>query len=183
MSAQKYKVSNSNKTKSKKTLIIVLVIIILASVGGYFYFKKEQQNNSVKDNAQTSSAKTDIINQDKNTTIDPSDPSKPTDKVSDTTSDQVPVSTTTSIKITSVSQSGGRVVAVAETTGESSGKCVFSFTTPDDKPVVKEVTATNNKCEVNIPEVEFTKIGSWSLNVSYYAGDKKAEDTRDVTIN
>lgn len=185
MSAQKYKITNNKPKKSNgnKIIIVILVVLVLVGIGVYLCYKNNQKNNNTKDGAQTSSAKTDIMEQDENTPVDPPNPNKPTGTVSDTTSDQVPTSTTATVQITSFNQADGRIKASAETSGDSGGKCVFSFTTPDDKPVVKEATSVNNKCEVSIPEVEFSKIGTWNLNVTYYVNDKKIEVNKNVTVN
>ncbi len=184
MSAQKYKVTNNKSSGPKRLVIIIaLIILVLLFVGGYVYHKNIQRNNITKDTAQITSAKTQIMNQDNDSSAEQANPTKTNSQVSDKTSDQVPTTTTSSIKIASVNQSGGQVTVNAEITGDNGGKCVFSFTTPDDKPVIKEIVASDNKCNISIPEVEFTKIGDWNLAVTYYVNDKKVEVSQNVTIN
>lgn len=186
MSVQKYKITNTkaSKPKHKKLVIICLVVIILIIVGIFFVYKK-QSTNKDKDTAQITSAKTNVMDQDNDTQVDQpsSSEAKTNNSVSTNTSDQIPTTTTSSIKIVSVNQSGGQITVDAETSGDSGGKCVFSFTTPDDKPVVKEVVVSGNKCNTSIPEVEFTKLGTWNLTATYYVNDKKVEVSQNVTIN
>ncbi|MCA9343711.1 hypothetical protein KC947_02040 [Candidatus Saccharibacteria bacterium] len=184
MSTQKYKITNNKSLSSKKlVVVIVLILLILLLVGGYLYYRNKQKNNIAKDTAQITSAKTQIMNQDDNSSAEQANPTKTNNQVSDKTSDQIPATTTSSIKIISVDQSGGQITVDAETSGDSGGKCVFSFTTTEDKPVVREVLVSGNKCNTSIPEVEFTKLGTWSLTATYYVNDKKVETSQNVTIN
>ncbi|MFO0887126.1 MAG: hypothetical protein U0413_02775 [Candidatus Saccharimonadales bacterium] len=184
MSTQKYKITNNKSSSSKKlVVVIVLILLILLLVGGCLYYRNKQKNNIAKDTAQITSAKTQIMNQDDNSSAEQANPTKTNNQVSDKTSDQIPATTTSSIKIVSVEQSGGQITVDAETSGDSGGKCVFSFTTTEDKPVVREVLVSGNKCNTSIPEVEFTKLGTWNLTATYYVNDKKAETSQNVTIN
>ena len=186
MSAQKYKITNSitSKPKHKKLILVCLALVVIVVVGVFLFYKKQSSNKN-KDTAQITSAKTEVMNQDNDTQVDQpsSSETKTNNSVSTNTSDQIPTTTTSSIKIVSVNQTGGQITVDAETSGDSGGKCVFSFTTPDDKPVVKEVVVSGNKCNTSIPEVEFTKLGTWNLTATYYVNDKKAEVSQNVTIN
>src|SRR5690606_8556167 len=76
-------------------------------------------------------------------------------------------------------QSGGVVRSSVTISGASSGKCSFVFSTPEDRPVSRDVDMSSGAFYVSIPEVEFAKLVDWTLSVSF-AGQS---NTRTVSIN
>lgn len=169
----------SIKNRNKKPLIIAVAVVIIigATAGAGFY--KINQDTAQKRDAQTSNKqRADEVKRDaKNNSNKEGLPSNSESK----TSDQVPTSTTSSISITSTSQSSGKVEATAQASDE--GICVFQYTTEGDRPVTIQSTTNSKTCTSSVPEVQFSKLGTWKLTVTLYVNDEKAEATRDVTIN
>jgi len=167
------------KPSSRKKYIylvpIIAVIVIAAVIYLVFALNKPKQNTPTTTNTPTSGS----VNANK-TTNTPSE-GLPAD-TSTTTSDQVPVNNSLAVSITSFTQTGGTVTAVAKSSG--SGTCVFTYKPADNgKPVTQQVTVTDNTCSTNIPEGEFTYLGNWTLSVTYYNNSQKIDTQKNVTIN
>jgi len=113
--------------------------------------------------------------------VDDSDSETGTETPVNTTSENVPTDDSLHVTIGQFTQSQGQVRSSATISGQ--GTCVFLYSSEDTKPVVDEVTSAGGVCESSVSEVNFSKLGSWKLKVTYYSGDKKAEETRDVTIH
>lgn len=96
------------------------------------------------------------------------------------TTEQVPTNASATVVISSISQSNGQVSTSATTSGD--GSCVFLFTSPDSRPVSRQVNVSGKTCSTVIAETEFDKIGPWQLTVTYYSGGEKVNATQDVTI-
>lgn len=173
--------------KQRKVLIALLCLLVAVLVGVYFFVqyqqdqaKKQEIAEVNKKNAKTDkSSKKDILNKDGDTTE--STEGLPENSTS-TTTDNVPTNPDLSVKITTASQSGGVVVASAQTNG--TGTCVFMYEPADGgKPVSRQVNVSGNSCSVSISQNEFTYLGQWKLTAIYYSGGKKAEASQNVTIN
>lgn len=172
---------SGKKTGSKKILTAGIVLLIMAlGVTSYIYIKhRDKQANlaaqqKARDEAQTESAK----NQESQEASE----EKGNSNSSLTTTDTVPTSDTASVVITGFAQSGGQVRATAAISGGQADKCVFTYTAQDSRPVVKQVSASNNSCSSSISEVEFDMIGARNLNVTAYIGSTKTEVNKSVTI-
>lgn len=181
---------NKTPAKSKKKFVLVIIIIIIALLvsGGIIYTRRLAQERArteqkIRDEAQIDSSKKDVQTEDKIENSDSKNTNLPTNSTSKT-SDQVPISDALSVSISNTSQSNGIVSAAIKITGsDENGTCVFTYSTPGDRPVVQEVTSSNNICQSNIPEVQFSKIGVWNLNVTFYQNNARAEASQNVTIN
>lgn len=177
------RISNKKATNSRRRNIAILVVIIVLIVCGIGYYLLEKNKQSALENNKTlqpsGSAKNDVINGGKDSTT----PSTGLpDESTSTTSDQVPTSDTLSVSIITTSQSNGMVRASATTNG--SGTCVFQYKPADGgKPVTKQVEVTNNGCSFEASQNEFSYLGKWTLTVTYYSNNSKAEATQDVTIH
>jgi len=164
-------------------LLLVILVLILAGGLGYLYYSRSRDNQraadqKARDEAQTSSAKS-------SSTEESAGPKSGGDaKSSSTTTDQVPTTSDGKITIDSFSQANGMVNASATAIGSAAGTCVFTFTTADSKPVTASSSSGSNQtCSTSISEVEFNKVGSWNLNVTFYVNGGKIEASREVTIN
>lgn len=175
MSDPHYRISP--QPSRKKWLIFAFVALaMLLSVGGFFAYKNHRDNQErdaqkARDEAQITSSK-DVDAKTKNSNVDtPDDPIK----------QDVP-SGDAAISIDSITQSNGTVLAKA-TSSAGSGTCVFTYTTEGDRPVIRTTDLTGGSCSSNIPEVEFSRIGTWNLNVTIYIDGKKTEANQSVEIN
>ena len=170
----------SKKRPLKILSVVIVVALILALLVGLLIIRR---NNAMKreadlksqSEAQTNSAKKDTENSIEATAnSDGRDPS---------TTDQVPVSTSLSVQISDVKQVDHMVSASAMVLGGSEGTCVFTYTNPDDKPVVQQVASTNSGCKSSVSDVQFSKLGAWNLNVTFYANNSRGEANQSVEIN
>lgn len=169
--------------KNKKTAIFIGLFLFLAVIiagyvvaakyYGFFPFERADDKNTTSNAIKQDKAKK--ISDDKNTQSD-----QPSSQTTAQTSDQVPVGTTLNVEITAWQQTNRQVDAVAKTSGP--GVCVFQYTTEGDKPVIRETQASGNECRTSIPELYFSKLGTWQLKVVYYNDGQKAEVLKDVSI-
>ena len=181
---------NSGPKKSNKKYIIASVTIafILVVTGGYFYNRKLSQEKirteqKQRDEAQTNSSKNNLQSKDTNKDNSIGDETLPNNSTG-TTTDKIPSSETLEISIKNTSQNGGTVNASVEISGTTTdGTCVFTYTTPEDRPVIQQISSSNNTCQSNIPEVQFSKLGTWKLNVVFYQNNTKVEASKNVTIH
>jgi len=178
----------SAKSKRKFALVITLLIFALLVSGGIVYRHRLTQERSsteqkIRDEAQIDSSKKDVQTEVKIGNSGSKSTNLPANSTS-TTSDEVPVSNALSVSISNTGQSNGVVTSAATVTGlDESGTCVFTYSTPGDRPVVQQVTTTNKICQSNIPEVQFSKLGTWKLSVVFYQNNARAETSQNVTIN
>lgn len=186
MSSPNFKL-NSTMHRSRKPLIVLLVlaIVIALGVGSFVFIKNRNAENArveqkIRDEAQTHSAKKDVQEKGSSDTQSSNLP----DNSASITPDKVPVSEDLRTSITSTSQKDGTVYAEASIAGtDKEGTCVFTYTTPDDRPVVQQVTSASKICKSSIPEVQFSKLGTWNLQVVFYLNNVKSEANKSVSIN
>lgn len=150
-------------------LLLILAILIGGGIAIYKYANKPPVN---KDGGTTAAVKSGKVSPDNQNTEAPQ---------SDTALDN------TTVKITDFSQSNGVVRASATINSNQSGTCYFNFSSENTKPVSRTVTSQSQDsaqlCTVEISEVEFTKLGSWNMYVSFTQDNAKAEASQDVVIN
>lgn len=191
MKQKNFKLKQSQRPNRKRILIAIISIVIVLGLswGSYAFIRnrndvKKRQQQQALDESQTESAKKTV---EKSSNSTSSDNDKGVSR-SAQTSEQVPVNTSLTTIIDNFSQLNGVVNASARITGtNTSGTCVFSFTNPDDKPVVPEVKSSSSGnaqvCSVSIGESSFSKLGTWNLTVTFYQNDQKAQANQSVTIN
>jgi cytoskeletal protein RodZ len=169
------------KTKTKKPLLLLLGAILLAAV--ILWFLHNKSNNS-SDKAETTKQGVPTSQSNADTSKGVAPPSSETDSEPPTATNPLPSSTLT---INSFSQSGGFVRATATATNAQSGSCFFGFSSTGTKPVNRTVDSvtdgTSQKCNIEINEAEFTKLGAWTMNVIFTVGNSKVENSQNVTIN
>lgn len=173
--------SKAKKSSKKRTVLLLslLAAVLVVGVAVALYIQSQNNNNQNKQQPSESS-KQDLIDKDKDGVSVPSEglPANTTD----TTSEDIPIDNSLSVEISSVSQTGGMVNAVAAVT--SNGTCVFLFQPADGgKPVTQQVNVANKKCSTKISQNEFSYLGNWKLTVTYYNNGNRAEAIKNVTIN
>lgn len=169
--------------------MLSIVIVLGLSGGSYAYIRhrndvKQRQQQKALDESQTDSAKKSVEQSTNSAGTDNSKETTPSAQ----TSEQVPVDADLITYIENFSQLNGMVNASAKITGtNTSGTCVFSFTNPEDKPVIPEVASTSSGnaqvCSISVGEARFSKLGPWNLTVTFYLNGKKAQANQSVTIN
>lgn len=174
--------SKKGSTKRRKKLVVIIaatILLLAAGVIAYIFMQQQAEQERLRTTQPSGSAKNDIINSGKDSTT--SNAGLPEDTTT-TTSEQVPTSDSLSVSISSTSQSDGLVRASAKTNG--SGMCVFLYKPADGgKPVTRQVEITDSTCSFEASQNEFSYLGKWTLTVTYYSDNNKAEATQDVTIH
>ncbi len=185
------KISKNKKSSKIKTLIILLAIVVaLLLVYGVYSYNTGKWPFASKNQLDTST----IDGTQKTTNQSPRN-DNPTQKDDDTpqvnpgkTTDQIPVSKDTTATITQLQQVGNQVTFNASITNTTSaGTCVVTFSTPNDRPVSKQFTATTKGADtscgpLSIPASEFSFLGQWSVTLRYYTGDEQAVAEGSVVI-
>lgn len=166
----------------KTGVIIGAVLVIIGSIVFYFVYASMHpkltgpapQHPTTETNPIDGTTAEDTANNQKSET-------PPVDQQNNTTSNQIPVATAGSIKITSLNQTNGYVNAKAVVSNFTTTQCVYSFYAPQAKPVVKQV---NGDCAgVSIPQSEFEFIGTYTLTVTAYNGtSEKVSVSKDIAV-
>lgn len=113
--------------------------------------------------------------------------SKGSDQTGTTTpkdTSQIPVSTTSTVTITQLSEDANNVTATAAIANASqSGTCSFVFTNPYNKPITLQSSAVNSSCgPVSVPNNAFPSVGDWKLTVSYFYQNTQATAEQVIKI-
>lgn len=162
------------------TILVVAGIAVgleMAGITNFVNTNKADSANKKQENQTNLNAKKDFI--EKST-------SKNTD--TDKTSDQVPVSKDLEATISQLEQTDeGIIFSATIANSPDAGRCVVTFTNPNDKPVVKEVDATVKDgvalCgPLTVSPLEFSYLGEWQATLRYYLDDQQAIASGKVVI-
>lgn len=175
----------SHKKRNIILAVIGLIVIFAAAaaaleflgVTSFLHSNKPSSANKEQETRTNLNAKEDFIE-------------KSTSKNSNTdkTSDQVPVNKDLIATITRLEQTDeGVIFSATVTNSPTAGRCVVTFTNPNDKPVVKEVDATTKDgtalCgPLTVSPLEFSYLGEWQVTLRYYFNDQQAVASEKVTI-
>ena len=175
-----FKLNRQPKKKNYRLLLTLLVLgVALITAGLLFYkYRGNTQNSGSDSSIQSSEDDKLATGNNKNGDIkqNSNSPSQPEPKETNALS----------AKISSFSQQNGKVTAVANVSSSQVGKCTFSFSSLDSRPVSREVNSSeqesNQQCSATIPEVEFDKLGEWNLAVIFITGNSRATVEQKVII-
>lgn len=159
---------------SKKVLGIIIVIAVASLAGGGLAYTHYRTSDK---------SKPAVVDQKKNAPVQTPEQAKKNNQPSQ----NVPLSPTVKLTGLTATQASGSVHAAATVTNaaDTTAMCVFTFETPNDKPVVRQVAVSGGgqTCDSgDIPEQEFTLLGQWNLTLTYYTNNTRAEATTAVTI-
>ena len=177
-------IPQSNKSNKKKILIISLIATLLIAGGAAAFYLTQQNDPSNEENSKTS--------QDTPTTDTNKKGETPAESLPDnsqgTTTEDVPVSSTASAKITRLEQQDMTVYFAADISNTTTaGRCVVSFTTTNDRPVIREFDSTQNganrSCNLDLSALEFSYLGEWKVTLRYYEGNTQVVTEGLVTIS
>ncbi len=170
------------KTKRKPFLFISFIVLLLIVVGVIAFNVTRRPNQGTSDTEKSKVNGSDSENDQKKSDI----PSKNSNADVDVTksTDQIPVNQAASIDITSLSQANGNITYSASFKGiEGNGTCSAQFSIDDAKPVTRVTKASGSVCEpVSIPEMEFTRLGLWTLTIRYYTNDSQVTTSKAIEI-
>lgn len=176
-------------SRLKLALFIATPIVICAALALY-YTETHHITDFIKNPfykatpSMTAQQKEQATKNDPTTSTSAKADSQPASGVNKSqTTDQVPVSTTSSVAITNLSQTNGNVNITATITNPAtSGVCTATFTKSGAKPVVRTINTSNNTCSASISELEFSMVGDWQVQVDYFANNTQATATGTITI-
>ena len=156
-------------------LIALAVGLELAGVTDFIHTDKSAEANQKKEKQTNLDNKKDFID-------------KSSSGTTQKTTDQVPVSEGLKASITQLEQKDNLILfSAAVENASSAGSCTVTFSSPNDKPVVKEVDASMKDgvalCgPLNISSLEFSYLGEWQVTLRYYLNDEQAVATGKITI-
>lgn len=153
-------------------LILVVVLLLTAVIYAVFFYPWDPTTTYTPEYPEsiTSQQDTTSTNQDKQHIAN----------IPSTTSEEVPASVIGKIMISNLQQKNGFVNALATISDFDVKTCVYSFTSDGAKPVVKE--QTNGCSGISIPQVEFEKIGLYTLTVTAYSPEQKISAIKEISI-
>ena len=105
------------------------------------------------------------------------------------TTDQIPVSPDMVATITQLSETSQQVQFAATVTNAAApaGTCVVTFSTPNDRPVVKQFAAalsgTTAVCgPTSFSTNEFSYLGTWQVQLRYFSGSTQATANGSIDV-
>lgn len=185
MKSNNFKLKSAAPGKKSKTFIIIVLGVILlagAAIGGIKYKRHSDALTAQKFRAE------EVKKNDSKATNTNSGKSRVTPPGIDSRNNEdIPINQSLSVNISSLGQEGSVINSTATASGvNSEGTCLFSFSSTDSKPVVKQVVSSkqdgSQNCSVSIPRVEFDKRGSWNLLVTFYSDNTKTSATRNIIL-
>lgn len=164
----------NQRAKSKVVIWASCIVAALLLVGGvYYYFIRKTLPTDTYSPRYPISSQTPTTNQEQKGDTAAEQPSS-------TTTEQVPAATTGSIRITDLVQEKGFVNIGIEVSNFTVSKCVLSFTSDGAKPIVREQSGGCHN--TSIPQVEFEKIGDYTLTVTAYSASDKIQATQEINV-
>lgn len=163
----------------KKALFIALASLLLLIAGSVIYFVFFTDRNPT---ANYFPQYPQSISSDSDNSADNSDSSikNPAVSQTDQTSEDIPISLSGTVEIINLNQKNGYVNVLATIANFSATKCVYIFEGDGARPIARE--QTGGCSGISIPEVEFEKIGTYTLNVTVYSDTDKITASKDVDI-
>lgn len=173
--------------KKQKVLLLLVILLIVGTVVGLKYFVDRNNYKVPTNNVAEQQGAEGVADSTKQSS--PTDNTTAPNKGTNTT--EPPASSGilpgVSLSKISFSQANGTASASATVSAQGTGTCYFNFSSSDTKPVSRTAQSQNQAsvqiCSVQIPEVEFTKLGAWQMLVSFTQNGAKVEETKNVTIN
>ncbi len=178
--------------RSKKKIIYIALAVIVVLAASLFVLEKTRTTNFLTNPFYKKSAfEVEQQKKDQANKNDPTIGNKGTAEGSsqgfDATKNtsQIPDTDEFTITLDSFKQANGAVVVSAgikDTISTEQGTCSFTFTREQVKPVAKSASASESACSTSIPELEFSAVGEWILEIRYFNSNKQASANQKVTI-
>lgn len=169
-------IKNKHRTNKKFLIAAVIAGVLLIAAIAYFIISRNNDPTRTYTPQYPESVKTS----ESDGNIKSDDKTRPDNPVSPQSSQEVPASNSGSLSITNLNQQDGFVNALASVNNFTTNKCVYLFTSEGAKPVVREQSGVCSG--VSIPQVEFDKIGGYTLTVTAYGNSSKLEATQEISI-
>lgn len=179
-----FKLGTNSQSKRKKWVILVLsaIILLLIVAGAYYGVTKSRPSGINKQTESTIENDNKAANDAQTKEGTPEKDSAASNEVKD-----IPASQDMKFSAFVFRQESGAVTVTAPVNGaRTAGTCVFTFTSKDSRPVVRQVSSapkdTSQECMISIPEVEFDKIGGWQIEALFYTPENKTSSSQNVII-
>lgn len=180
-----FKLNSVQKKSRKKRFILLLVtaVFLTGAIGTYVIFANKKDTLTSPQNiiSRENDAKSSNDRSSKEDSI--KNPLESTDP------EKLPVSKKLSFSEITSDQQNGLVTVSASISGtdtdtDTQGYCTFSFSAPESRPVVRRVNRSGNPavCSSSIPEVEFDRLGTWNVDVTFYTSDNKITSSKEIVI-
>lgn len=175
-----------NILQQKNRTVIIITIIVFLLVCGYFgvALKTHFWPFTVASTASTTPIETTPTTNTSGKSDTPI-----AGVTSDTTSDQVPVSSTVEASITQLSEDSDNNIAFAGLikNNTSPGTCVVTFTNSNAKPYVTQEDSTTKDGQtlcgpLSISALNFSYLGDWTVNLRFYSDNEQATIDSKITI-
>jgi hypothetical protein len=160
---------------TRNHIYIALVIVLALAIAGLAYWSTQKPADKT---APASTSQPD--GPDKTQIPSSTGPSSSAD---------VPQKKDVTVAITRLEEKDDKVTLEGSVKGATDGDCVVEFTTPNDKPVIREVKAIKSTdagatCgPIVIPAVQFAYLGDWLVVLKLYTGGGQASSpARTITI-
>ncbi|MFO0971614.1 MAG: hypothetical protein U0520_04705 [Candidatus Saccharimonadales bacterium] len=184
MASNNFKLGSSKQRRRKRYFVIPLILLLIAGVSfaGLHYQKRFD-----RETAQKAQSEEIAKNDSSATKAKDGKTQEPSPGIDNPNVDEIPESNLLSVTITSLTQEGAFIEASATIQGsDTQGTCVFSFTSTDSKPVVKQIVSSESSgkqsCAVSVPRVEFDKRGDWSLLLTLYCEGNKTSASQAIML-
>lgn len=166
------------QTRLKKTLLaglIAIALLVLGFVIYYFFFApKDPTTSYAPQYPDSTSAKNSETRETAPETT------KTPESQAGQIAENIPVASSGSIEIVDLNQRDGFVNALAQVSGFTSTKCVYLFESEGARPIVREIVGACSG--VSIPQVEFEKIGTYTLTVTAYNDSQKVTTSKELSV-
>lgn len=182
---------NKHRKTTKKYVIVstVIICILLVCSAAYAFTQTISSSSSPKtesNNSSSGSSSTNTQKDDQGKGI--AQPSTLPSNSQSITTDDVPVSNVVKANITRLEQTDSTVHFSAEVSGAKElGRCVITFSTPNDRPVTKEFDAVKGSdsysCDIDISSLEFSYLGNWNVSFRYYTSTEQATSSGVIKIS
>jgi hypothetical protein len=174
--------SLERKNKKKKIIIISgLLITLVLCIGAYALYKN---SNDTFNTEKPIRSQDEINNPYDQSALKENLPEKSVEEIQNPNPPKI--DPTYAIRISDFSQANGVVSIRSVVDAPNKGTCTYTLSTIDAKPVIREALNTGSDgpkyCNIEIPEVEFAKIGVWKLTIGFTSTGKTNEVSQDVTI-
>lgn len=177
------KINNNQATKRQTLLFLigggVVLVGIYFALAHHFLYWPFQAPSTAQQHAQDVAANS----QPTKKTEAPTSSTNPNVDATKTT-DEIPSNTSVSATITQLEQQNGQVTYAADLNDKAqNGTCAAEYTSDGARPITSTTNALNGICgPVSTPDVQFTKLGTWTLTLRYYVNNTQAVTSKTIII-
>ncbi len=187
MTSTNFKLGSQRKRRHKRGFVTLAAFLLLMGVAVISVVTVQNGRRIERNSSQKDQQKEVAKATEKSTSLTDGKDQSLSPGIDRPDTENIPQSQSLALNITSLNQVDSQVNAVAIVKGaRAPGTCLFSFSSTDSKPVVKQVVSSeqpgNQSCSVTIPRVEFDKRGNWQLLLSFYSDGSKTTASQVIIL-